>query len=130
MTAGPTEANETLRVDVWMWAVRVVKTRSLATDACKGGHVQVNGRPAKPASPVRVGDRVEAHVADRDRVFEVVRLIDKRVSAPLAAECLVDHSPPPPPREYVAPLFRRDPGSGRPTKRDRRRLDDLRGRRG
>jgi ribosome-associated heat shock protein Hsp15 len=114
---------------VWLWAVRIVKTRSLATDACKGGHVRVNGRPAKPATPVRVGDRVEAHVADRDRLLEVVQLIDKRVSAPLAAECLVDHSPPAPPREYVAPLFARDRGAGRPTKRDRRRLEQLRGRR-
>lgn len=113
---------------MWLWAVRVVKTRSLATDACRGGHVRVNGRPAKPATPVRVGDRVDAHVADRDRAFEVVRLIDKRLSAPLAAECLVDHSPPPPPREYVAPLFARPRGTGRPTKKERRRLDEFRGR--
>jgi len=130
MTSHPEAAGETMRVDVWLWAVRVVKSRSLATDACKGGHVRVNGRPAKPAAPIRVGDRVEAHVAERDRVLEVVHLIAKRTSAPLAAECFVDHSPPPPPREYVAPLFRRDPGTGRPTKRDRRRLDDFRGRRG
>jgi len=100
----------------------------MASEACKGGHVRINGRPAKPASAVRVGDRVEARVADRDRVLEVVRLIDKRVAAPLAAECVVDHSPPAPPREYVAPLFRRDPGAGRPTKKDRRRLDRLRNR--
>jgi ribosome-associated heat shock protein Hsp15 len=117
------------RVDQWLWAVRIFKSRSLASDACKGGHVRVNGRTVKPASPVRVGDRVEAHVAERDRVLEVVRLIDKRVSAPLAAECLVDHSPPPPPREaYVPPLFSRDRGTGRPTKKDRRRLDRFRDR--
>jgi ribosome-associated heat shock protein Hsp15 len=115
------------RVDQWLWAVRIFKSRSLASDACKGGHVRVNGRTVKPASPVRVGDRVETHVAERDRVLDVVRLIDKRVSAPLAAECLVDHSPPPPPREaYVAPLFSRDRGTGRPTKNDRRRLDRFR----
>ena len=129
MTARPTEPDDTMRLDVWLWAVRVVKTRALATEACKGGHVRVNGRAAKPATAVRVGDRVEAHVAERDRVFEVAKLIAKRVSAPLAAECLVDHSPSPPPREYVAPLFRRDAGTGRPTKRDRRRLDEMRGRR-
>jgi ribosome-associated heat shock protein Hsp15 len=104
------------------------KTRTLASDACKGGHVRVNGRPAKPSTPVRPGDRVEAWAGERDRVVEVVRLIDKRVSAPLAAECVADHSPPAPPREYVAPLFRRDPGTGRPTKRDKRRLDRFRGR--
>ena len=115
-------------MDQWLWAVRLFKTRSLSAAACKGGHVKINGNPAKPASSVRLGDRIEAHVADRDRVLEVVRLIDKRVAAPLAAECLVDHSPPAPPREYVAPLFRRDPGAGRPTKKDRRRLDRLRNR--
>ena len=104
------------------------KTRSLATAACRGGHVRVNGSAAKPARPLHVGDRVEVRVADRDRVLEVVQLIDRRVSAPLAAECLVDHSPPAPPREYVAPLFRRDPGSGRPTKKDRRRMDRFRNR--
>ena len=119
---------EETRIDIWLWAVRVYKTRSVATDACKGGHVRINGRSAKAATPVRVGDRVEARAGDRDRVFEVVKLIGKRVSAPLAAECVVDHSPPPPPREYVAPLFRRDPGAGRPTKKDRRRLDRFRGR--
>jgi ribosome-associated heat shock protein Hsp15 len=118
----------TTRVDQWLWAVRVFKTRSLATAACRGGHVRINGTAAKPARPVRLGDRVEVHAGDRDRVLEVVRLIDRRVSAPIAAECIIDHSPPPPPREYVAPLFRRDPGSGRPTKRDRRRIDRLRNR--
>ena len=119
---------ETTRVDQWLWAVRLFKTRSLATSACKGGHVRINGNPAKPASTVHVGDRVEARVHDRDRVLEVVRLIDKRVSATLASECLLDHSPPPPPREYAAPLFQRDRGTGRPTKRDRRRLDRFRDR--
>src|SRR6188472_3534576 len=115
-----------LRVDQWLWAVRLYRSRSLATAACRGGHVRVNGRPAKPATTVRVGDRVEAHVAERDRIVEVIRLIDKRVGAPIAAECLVDHSPPAPPREYVAPLFQRDRGTGRPTKRDRRQIDRMR----
>jgi ribosome-associated heat shock protein Hsp15 len=115
-------------VDQWLWAVRIFKTRTMAADACKAGHVRINGTRAKPASPLRVGDRVVARHGDHERVLEVVRLIDKRVSAPLAAECLVDHSAPAPPREYVAPLFRRDPGTGRPTKRDRRRLDQLRNR--
>lgn len=121
-------AIEATRVDQWLWAVRLFKTRSIATAACKGGHVRLNGSPAKPASPVRVGDRVEARVADRDRVLEVVRLIDKRVAAPFAAECVVDHSPPAPPRDSARPLFRRDPGAGRPTKKDRRRMDRFRNR--
>ena len=117
-----------MRIDVWLWAVRVVRTRATATAACRGGHVRVNDRAVKPATPLRVGDRVEVHVAERDRVLEVVRLIDKRVSAPTAAECLVDRSQPRPAREYEPPLFPRDRGAGRPTKRDRRRLDQLRGR--
>lgn len=115
-------------MDQWLWAVRLFKSRSLATTACKGGHVRINGHTAKPASPVRVGDRVAARVGDRERVVEVVRLVDKRVSAPLAAECLVDHSPPPPPRELAAAPFQRPRGAGRPTKKDRRALDRLRGR--
>jgi ribosome-associated heat shock protein Hsp15 len=102
------------------------KTRSIATAACKGGHVRINGSAAKPASAVKVGDRVEARVADRERVLEVVKLIDKRVAAPVAAECIVDHSPPPPEREHVVPVFRRDPGTGRPTKKDRRSIDRFR----
>jgi ribosome-associated heat shock protein Hsp15 len=124
-----TDSVPTARVDHWLWAVRLYKSRSLATDACKGGHVRINGRPAKPASPVHVGDTVEARVADRDRVVEVARIIPKRVGAPIAAECIVDHSPPPPPREqYVPPLFSRDRGTGRPTKKDRRSLDRFRNR--
>lgn len=117
---------DTTRVDKWLWAVRMTKTRSQATDVCSAGHVKVNGVPAKAAHPVRVGDRVEAFVHDRQRILEVVRIIEKRVSAPTAAECLVDHSPPPPPKEEWFPNFARDPGTGRPTKKDRRSLDQFR----
>ena len=117
------------RIDRWVWAVRVYKSRSAATAACRGGHVRVNGRSAKPAAPVRVGDRVEAKVGPRRRVLEVTKVIDTRVGAPLAAECFVDHSPPPPARSAPAAVPTRDPGTGRPTKKDRRRLDRSRGRR-
>jgi ribosome-associated heat shock protein Hsp15 len=117
------------RVDKWLWAVRIYKTRSDATDACRGGHVKVNGAAAKPATTVRIGDRVETHVHDRDRILEVARIIEKRVGASVAAECLVDHSPPPPEKgEWVPPLFTRDAGAGRPTKRERRELDRFRAR--
>lgn len=117
---------DSTRVDRWLWAVRIYKTRSDATAACRGGHVRVNGAPAKPATTVRVGDTVTTHVHARDRVLEVAQVIDKRVGAPVAAECLVDHSPAPPPRDRVAPAFVRDPAAGRPTKRDRRQLEQLR----
>ncbi|HET8931305.1 MAG TPA: RNA-binding S4 domain-containing protein [Acidimicrobiales bacterium] len=118
---------DTTRLDRWLWAVRVCKTRSAATEVCRGGHVHVNGVAAKAATRVRVDDRVEARVAGRIRIVEVTRLIDKRVGAAVAQECYVDHSPPPPERG-PAPVFTRDPGAGRPTKRDRRALDRLRGR--
>lgn len=114
------------RVDQWLWAIRVYKTRSLATNSARGGHVKVNGATAKPAQRVKVGDRVQATVHDWRRDVEVVRPITKRVGATVAAECFVDHSPPPPVHERVPRLFPRAPGMGRPTKRDRRRLDRLR----
>jgi ribosome-associated heat shock protein Hsp15 len=117
---------DTTRVDKWVWAIRLYKTRADATAACRGGHVKVNGASAKPATPVRVGDRVEAHVHDTNRDVEVAQLIDKRVGAAVAATCFVDHTPPAPEvdRTRVAP---RERGAGRPTKRERRELDRWRG---
>lgn len=91
--------------------------------------MRVNDAAAKPATPVRVGDRVAVTLHGRTRDLQVVRLIDKRVGAAVAAECVVDRSPPPPPREHVAPFLLRERGAGRPTKRERRQLDRLRGRR-
>jgi ribosome-associated heat shock protein Hsp15 len=112
-----------------LWSVRITKTRSDAAGACRAGHVKVNGRGAKPSTPVNVGDRVEALVNRRERILDVTEIISKRVGASVAADCYVDHSPPPPERVDEPPTFRRDPGAGRPTKRDRRQLDRLRGRR-
>jgi ribosome-associated heat shock protein Hsp15 len=117
---------EQTRVDRWLWAVRLCKTRSEATDACRGGHVRIDGRPAKPASPVRAGSRVEVRLHGRNRIVDVSEVIEKRVGAALASGCYVDHSPPPPIRTSAAPPAVRDRGAGRPTKRDRRRLDHLR----
>lgn len=121
-------AVDTTRVDRWLWAVRLFPTRSAATAACRAGHVRIGDERAKPAAPVRVGNTVTARVHDRERVVEVTRVIETRVGAGVAAECLVDHSPPPPPRGSVPPLARRDRGAGRPTGRDRRQLDRTRGR--
>jgi ribosome-associated heat shock protein Hsp15 len=116
------------RVDQWLWAVRLFKTRSAATDACRGGHVMVNGKPVKASHPVRVGDRVEALVHSRQRDLEVIRVIDKRAGAAIAAECAIDHSPPPPEKEEDLQWFVRERGAGRPTKRERRTLDRFRDR--
>jgi ribosome-associated heat shock protein Hsp15 len=114
---------ETGRVDSWIWSVRLAKTRSAASSACRAGHVRVNGTRVKPAHTVRPGDEVRVRQEDWDRTVEVVRVISKRVSAPVAAECYVDHSPPPPPRERPLQVAIRDRGAGRPTKRDRRTLE-------
>ncbi len=119
---------QTTRVDRWLWAVRAYKTRSIATTACQGGHVRVNGAPAKPATKLKVGDSVEVRLDHRQRIYEVTHIIEKRVGAAVAAECYLDHSPPPPPRELASPALVRDPGTGRPTKRDRREVDRFRGR--
>ncbi|AZQ34047.1 RNA-binding S4 domain-containing protein [Streptomyces cyaneochromogenes] len=124
--AGP-QNGESVRIDSWIWAVRLVKTRSMGATACKGGHVRVNGQNVKPSHSVRVGDEVRLRQENRERVVVVKRLIRKRVGAPVAAQCFVDNSPPPPPREAVAPAGIRDRGTGRPTKRDRRELERLRG---
>ena len=117
---------EETRVDRWLWAVRLYKTRSSATEACRGGHVRVNDEAARPATRVRPGDVVHAAVHGRPRVLEVVRIVEARVGAPVAATCLIDHSPPAPPRERSEPVLAREPGSGRPTKRERRQLDRFR----
>ncbi|MEQ8144424.1 RNA-binding S4 domain-containing protein [Streptomyces sp. OP7] len=123
--AGP-QNGESVRIDSWIWAVRLVKTRSMGAAACKGGHVRVNGERVKPSHSVRVGDEVRVRVETRERVVFVKRLIRKRVGAPVAVQCYIDNSPPPPPREAVAPAGVRDRGAGRPTKRDRREMERLR----
>lgn len=117
-----------MRVDSWIWSVRLTKTRSLAATACRGGHVRVNGERVKPAHTVRPGDEVRLFHAGRERIVVVTRVVRKRVGASVAAECFVDNSPPPPPREEAVPIAARDRGAGRPTKRERRDLERLRGR--
>ncbi|MEU7139638.1 RNA-binding S4 domain-containing protein [Nocardia sp. NPDC046473] len=116
------------RVDSWTWAVRLFKTRSAAAEACRGGHVRVNGAAAKPAQSVKPGDEVRIRISGIERIVIVEQIVTKRVSAPLAAQCLIDRSPPPPSREILATMPRRDRGSGRPTKRERRETDRLLGR--
>jgi ribosome-associated heat shock protein Hsp15 len=109
--------------------VRITKTRADAAAACRGGHVRINGAAAKPSSPVKVGDHVEARINRRERIVDVTQVITKRVGAAIAVDCFDDHSPPPPERDaFFAPFAVTDPGAGRPTKRDRRQTDRLRGR--
>jgi ribosome-associated heat shock protein Hsp15 len=114
------------RADVWVSSVRLYKTRSAASSECKAGHVRINGAKAKAAQAVKIGDRIEALTPGGQRIVVVKRIVVKRVGAAVAVECYEDHTPPPPPREEIAIMPRRDRGAGRPTKRDRRALDRLR----
>ncbi|GGZ15644.1 hypothetical protein GCM10010387_05070 [Streptomyces inusitatus] len=118
-------AEGSVRVDAWLWSVRLTKTRSQAAAACKAGHVRVNDTRIKPAHALRAGDQVRLFHAGRERVVVVVKIVRKRVGAPVAVQCYIDNSPPPPPKEFVAPAAVRDRGAGRPTKRDRRELERL-----
>ena len=121
-----------VRLDKWLQVARVFKTRSQAGRACSLGRVRVNGSSAKAHRPVAVGDRIETEKGRLPLVLIVRELRDRPVPKAEARELYEDLSPPPPPPDPVARLLRRppnqrEPGLGRPTKRERRRLDRLRG---
>lgn len=118
----PTE----VRLDVWVSSVRLFKTRSAASTACRGGHVAVNGHKAKPSTVVRVGDKVVAVTPGGERIVIVRKLIQKRVGAAVAVTCFEDLTPAAPPKEEIVHVAVRDRGAGRPTKRERRQLDRFR----
>ncbi len=117
---------ESVRVDRWLSAARLFPSRSQATTACSDGQVRVNGNVAKASHPVKVGDEIEAEAPRGTVVLDVKLLAEKRLSPALARELYHDRSPPPPPREELFP--RREMGAGRPTKRDRRDVQRVRGR--
>lgn len=116
-----------IRVDAWLWAVRLFPSRSKATAACRAGHVRVREDRAKPATTVAVGDRVVVRGGPRERIVVVRQILRKRVGAALAVEAYTDESPPPPPKLLIPDVPRRDRGAGRPTKRERREITRLRG---
>ncbi|GAA4524635.1 RNA-binding S4 domain-containing protein [Brachybacterium paraconglomeratum] len=118
---------QTVRLDIWLWSARLTPTRSAATAACRGGHVRRNGEPAKAAQKIVVGDELRVRSPGRERVVVVTQILTKRVGAPIARVSYEDHSPEPPPQLAAAPP-RRERGTGRPTKRERRQFDRLRGR--
>jgi len=119
---------DSIRVDKWLWAARVFKTRSLAAAACDGGKVDINEEAAKPARRVRAGDRLEVSLPrGRRRILKVVAVGDRRGSADAARALFEDLTPPEPPRPRQAPPPFREPGAGRPTKRERREIGRLRG---
>jgi ribosome-associated heat shock protein Hsp15 len=122
---------EAERIDKWLWAVRIFRTRSLATDACRAGSVLIDGQPVKPAREVRAGTVIEARQGLIHRRLTVLGLPRSRVGPKAVAEFCADHTPP---AEYekarehrVQQLLARAKGSGRPTKRERRLIDRLLG---
>ena len=118
-----------VRMDKWLWAVRIFKTRSLATAACRLGHVTLSGQPVKPAREVKINEVLLIKKDDMTRTFKVLGLLDKRVGAPLAKQYVEDQTPE---SEFqkardlrLQPIPWRPKGSGRPTKKERRDLDDV-----
>ena len=116
-----------VRIDVWVWSVRMFKTRSEAATAVRAGHVKLNGNATKPAQQVVPGDRVRVWRNHHEHDLEVLATVSKRVGAPVARTCYIDHAPPPPPKEFLPSVPVRARGTGRPTKKERRQMDKFRG---
>jgi ribosome-associated heat shock protein Hsp15 len=119
-----------VRVDKWLWSVRIFKSRTLATDACKGGKVKVGGTTAKPATTLGEGDVVTVKKDGFNFQFKAITLLEKRVGAPIAVTCYEDVTPSEERQKYLswfqnaaAAPEKRDKGTGRPTKKDRREMD-------
>ena len=120
---------EEVRIDKYLWSIRVYKTRSEATDACKGGKIRLNGGDVKPSKTVKVGDVLVARKGPVTYTYRVLQLIDKRQGAklvPIYAENLTPQEELDKLRAPVETFFlKRDRGTGRPTKKDRRQMDSL-----
>lgn len=117
---------EFVRIDQWLWAARCFKTRSLATKACKGGHVKVNGKTVKASFRVRVEDHIKVLTLGGLRILTVEILSTARGPYSVAQTLYNDLTPPPDPKEIAPPRMERK--GGRPTKKDRRQLFRLKGR--
>ena len=122
-----------VRVDKWLWAIRIFKSRTLASDVCKRNQVKVNGVTAKPSTTIEVGDTVQAKKEGFDMTYKVLQLIDKRVGAPIAITCYENLTPEEELNKFQDWYIgkrnseRREKGAGRPTKRERRDLDKFKG---
>ena len=120
---------EELRIDKYLWAIRVYKTRTDATDACKGGKVRINGADTKPSKLVKPGDMIVARKGAVTYTYKVIQLIDKRQGAKLVPNYAENLTPPEELAKLRAPVetffLKRDRGAGRPTKKDRRQMEDL-----
>jgi len=120
---------DSVRIDKYLWAVRIYKTRSEATDACNGNKVRLDGTPAKPGKAVKVGEILEVHKGPAVLSYKVLQLSSNRMGAQLVPDYLEDITPDSERAKFHAPketiVFHREKGSGRPTKKDRRELDHL-----
>lgn len=113
------------RIDHWLKLVCLFKQRGDAAEACRGGHVKINGQRVKPAAPVREGDVIELYLADRYRRVIVAGLPQTNISKEAARTMYVDETPEQPRLDVTAGVYR-DRGAGRPTKRDRREMEKVR----
>jgi len=124
-------ALEKVRVDKWLWAVRIFKSRTLASDVCKQGHVKSGGKTLKPSSLVSRGDVLRVRRNGYDMQYEVLDLLAKRVGAPIAVTCYRDITPEEELRKFDEWFIGknraevREKGAGRPTKRERRDLESF-----
>ena len=116
---------DSLRVDLFLKWACLFRHRADATDACRGGLVKVNDRRIKPAASVRVGDLVEIS-GEWTRKYEILELPQRQLSKAASKEIVTDLSPPPPVKQKTEPVMQREPGAGRPTKKDRREIERLR----
>ncbi len=121
-----------VRLDKWLQVARAFKTRTQATKACDLGRVTVNGQRAKPHRALQLGDRVEIEIGDWTRILVVRELAERPIAKAEVPRLFEDLSPPRPASDPLARLLRlppgrRAPGAGRPTKRERRELERLRG---
>jgi ribosome-associated heat shock protein Hsp15 len=122
-----------VRVDKWLWSVRIFKSRTMATDACKSGKVKVNGANVKPSYLLQREELVDVKKNGFDLQFKVIDLLQKRVGAPIAQKCYEDLTPQEELDKYKdwfvgkGASEKREKGAGRPTKRERREIDDYKG---
>jgi len=124
------QESEKIRIDKYLWAIRIFKTRSLATDACNAGKVKLNGQNIKPSYPVKIGEVYQVQKGIERKTIKVIDLLKQRVDAKTAVQFYEDLTPQEETQSYKSafhiPVLRRDRGAGRPTKRDRREIDNLR----
>jgi ribosome-associated heat shock protein Hsp15 len=120
---------EKLRIDKYLWSIRAFKTRTLASDACKSGRVKLDGNNIKPSHEVKVGEIYQVSKGIKRKIIKVTGLLESRVDAKTAVFFYEDITPVEQTTAYKsmfhAPLLTRDRGTGRPTKKDRRDIDDL-----